>query len=400
MNQEAFEAWNACRSHRLQLCRIAAHHAAPCGPVHPRLSLRALRAWLPTPYTSWFQARSSAACQRAVVTPPAAAARVAVEKPSHSVRPGSLMCTCESTSPGRIDHIGPQSCSAPSCGKSLHSRTPMQSGHAPPRASPAPVPAASVHGLIGKPVPYCVYFRRSGRLRASSNATSAKSGVPAPRHRSRHPERGVRQGRPVCRCHCSRRPNRRRGRQHRHRRPTTQRLTVRSTPFAPPARRWAPSHSPAANSTPVANPAPCAWPRPTGRASMRSTTDAAPPMPRVPASTTPFSTTNSARIGPRARLPLDAASRRRGLGQLCRMDRFAQQGEVLTILAESRPVASIATVAKQTHCPTRVHALTSKYSHCLRWEWAQHAPSGSMFHHPGLQRRARPPSRWLSKRRP
>jgi hypothetical protein len=28
-----------------------------------------------------------------VVTPPAAAARVAVEKPSHSVRPGSFTCT-------------------------------------------------------------------------------------------------------------------------------------------------------------------------------------------------------------------------------------------------------------------------------------------------------------------
>ena len=35
-----------------------------------------------------------------VVTPPAAAARVAVAKPSHSVRPGSLTCTWVSTSPG------------------------------------------------------------------------------------------------------------------------------------------------------------------------------------------------------------------------------------------------------------------------------------------------------------
>ena len=35
-----------------------------------------------------------------VVAPPAAAARVAVEKPSHSVRPGSFMWTCVSTSPG------------------------------------------------------------------------------------------------------------------------------------------------------------------------------------------------------------------------------------------------------------------------------------------------------------
>src|SRR2546430_2435734 len=36
-----------------------------------------------------------------VVTPPSAAALVALAKPSHSVRPGSLTWTCVSTSPGR-----------------------------------------------------------------------------------------------------------------------------------------------------------------------------------------------------------------------------------------------------------------------------------------------------------
>ena len=35
-----------------------------------------------------------------VVTPPAAAARLAATKPSHSVRPGSLTWTWVSTSPG------------------------------------------------------------------------------------------------------------------------------------------------------------------------------------------------------------------------------------------------------------------------------------------------------------
>ena len=35
-----------------------------------------------------------------VVTPPAAAALVAVAKPSQWVRPGSLTCTCVSTAPG------------------------------------------------------------------------------------------------------------------------------------------------------------------------------------------------------------------------------------------------------------------------------------------------------------
>jgi hypothetical protein len=35
-----------------------------------------------------------------VVTPPAAAARVAVANPSHAVRPGSFTCTWVSTTPG------------------------------------------------------------------------------------------------------------------------------------------------------------------------------------------------------------------------------------------------------------------------------------------------------------
>ena len=40
-----------------------------------------------------------------VVTPPAAAARVAEAKPSHSVRPGSFTCTCVSTRPGSEDLV-------------------------------------------------------------------------------------------------------------------------------------------------------------------------------------------------------------------------------------------------------------------------------------------------------
>jgi hypothetical protein len=44
-----------------------------------------------------------------VVTPPAAAARVAVENPSQSARPGSLICTCVSTTPG-ITTKSPASC--------------------------------------------------------------------------------------------------------------------------------------------------------------------------------------------------------------------------------------------------------------------------------------------------
>ena len=44
-----------------------------------------------------------------VVTPPAAAARVALANPSHAVRPGSLTCTWVSTSPGSSTS-SPRSC--------------------------------------------------------------------------------------------------------------------------------------------------------------------------------------------------------------------------------------------------------------------------------------------------
>jgi hypothetical protein len=47
------------------------------------------------------------------VTPPAAAARVAVAKPSHSVRPGSFTCTWLSTSPGRMTPSKPSRTATP-----------------------------------------------------------------------------------------------------------------------------------------------------------------------------------------------------------------------------------------------------------------------------------------------
>src|SRR5256884_899367 len=51
-----------------------------------------------------------------VVTPPAAAARVAVSKPSHSVRPGSFTCTWVSTTPGSSAASPTSSCRAASGG--------------------------------------------------------------------------------------------------------------------------------------------------------------------------------------------------------------------------------------------------------------------------------------------
>ena len=62
-----------------------------------------------------------------VVTPPAAAARVAERKPSHSVRPGSLTWTWESTSPGSSTASG-GSRTTPSAAASGPSTGPAASG--------------------------------------------------------------------------------------------------------------------------------------------------------------------------------------------------------------------------------------------------------------------------------
>src|SRR5579859_4406754 len=57
-----------------------------------------------------------------VVTPPAAAARVAVAKPSHSLRPGSLTCTCVSTRPG-MSTRSPTSSTGTPAGIASHAST-------------------------------------------------------------------------------------------------------------------------------------------------------------------------------------------------------------------------------------------------------------------------------------
>ena len=57
-----------------------------------------------------------------VVAPPAAAARVAVTKPSHSVRPGSFRCTWVSTTPGKIARSSTSTRRAPA-GTSAHGAT-------------------------------------------------------------------------------------------------------------------------------------------------------------------------------------------------------------------------------------------------------------------------------------
>ena len=143
---------------------------------------------------------------RMVVTPPAAAALVALAKPSHSVRPGSLTCTCASTRPGRRVSSGASSTtSSPSSpaprgamAAILPSRMPTSRGAKPsspktrsPRStrskrvpsavtSPAPAPAAAAgrgaEDAAGPCVRRCSAMRRRTR---SGSFTSTPVGLAA-----------------------------------------------------------------------------------------------------------------------------------------------------------------------------------------------------------------------------
>ena len=98
--QEALEAEHARLVQPAQVVDVAGDRAAPEADVDVRLSGRGLPLDLAAPSTVVVGGRLLSGMSMIVVTPPAAAARVAVAKPSHSVRPGSLTCTWVSTRPG------------------------------------------------------------------------------------------------------------------------------------------------------------------------------------------------------------------------------------------------------------------------------------------------------------
>ena len=83
-----------------QLARVARHDAAPEADVDVQLARARRAASASSAARVVVTGMQLSGMSTSVVTPPAAAARVAVSKPSHSVRPGSLMCTWLSTSPG------------------------------------------------------------------------------------------------------------------------------------------------------------------------------------------------------------------------------------------------------------------------------------------------------------
>ena len=100
VEQEALEPDDARLVQRAQLVEVARDGAAPEGDVGRDLALRRLRVSRATPRRVVVGGMELRGMSTMVVIPPATAARVAVAKPSHSVRPGSLTCTWLSTRPG------------------------------------------------------------------------------------------------------------------------------------------------------------------------------------------------------------------------------------------------------------------------------------------------------------
>ena len=116
--QEALEA----RAHRrVPTARDPAHCPGTTPPQNPTSTWhlpRAAARFASSPSTVVVGGMLLSGISTIVVTPPAAAARVACSKPSHSARPGSLTCTCVSTSPGRTT-CAPTSSSRIPTGRSL-----------------------------------------------------------------------------------------------------------------------------------------------------------------------------------------------------------------------------------------------------------------------------------------
>ena len=100
VEQEALEAEHPGVVQRREVGDVARDRAAPEADVDAHLARARPPAWSRAPRRVVVGGMQLSGMSTIVVTPPAAAARVAVAKPSHSVRPGSLTCTWVSTRPG------------------------------------------------------------------------------------------------------------------------------------------------------------------------------------------------------------------------------------------------------------------------------------------------------------
>ena len=98
--QEALEAEDAGVVQRTQVLDVVRDRAAPEADVDVGLAAGDLLLGTRRLSTVVVGGRELSGMSTRVVMPPAAAARVAVQKPSHSVRPGSLTWTWVSTRPG------------------------------------------------------------------------------------------------------------------------------------------------------------------------------------------------------------------------------------------------------------------------------------------------------------
>ena len=100
-NEKALESENACVQQSAKFGGVAGNGSTPESDINMQLAAAAA-IFSAYPATVVVAGMLLSGISISVVTPPAAAACVAVQNPSHSVRPGSLMCTCVSTRPGRI----------------------------------------------------------------------------------------------------------------------------------------------------------------------------------------------------------------------------------------------------------------------------------------------------------
>ena len=109
---ERLEPDDAARRELVEPVHVPGHEPAPEREVARRRTRRRPRPSRRTPRRRRPAGVEFSGMSTAQVTPPTASAAVPVAMPSHSVRPGSLRCTCGSTPPGstcrpgRVDRLG------------------------------------------------------------------------------------------------------------------------------------------------------------------------------------------------------------------------------------------------------------------------------------------------------
>ena len=154
VEQEALEPEHARpRAAAPRSAEVARARRRPRTRRRPRPARRPPRAWSSSAATVVVGGIEFSGMSTSVVTPPAAAARVAVAKPSHSVRPGSLTWTWVSTRPGSSTSSSSRSTTRAG-GRRLvvrrDGRDPTAARRRPPTATSAPSTRRAGRGRRGR----------------------------------------------------------------------------------------------------------------------------------------------------------------------------------------------------------------------------------------------------------